>query len=232
MVASRHANGSAGLLATAGVLLAASLLFGGGSSDGPRGLDRRCCARWRRSLRARLRSGGFSLRLRSAARGSRLRCLAGGFVAWNGVTILWSAAPDRSWEYFNRGLVYLAFAVVGSVRRVGRRAAHRRLAARRADRRRPASGRLAGKAVPALYGDYGRLARLRSPVGYWNALALVVVFGLPLALWAATRPRHSRGSCGRAPSSCLYSLARRARPHVLARGRARRRSSRSGCGSR
>ena len=42
------------------------------------------------------------------------------------------------------------------------------------------------------YGDYGRLARLRSPVGYWNALALVVVFGLPTALWAATRARHSR----------------------------------------
>jgi hypothetical protein len=49
---------------------------------------------------------------------------------------------------------------------------------------------LAGKAVPALYDDYGRLARLRSPVGYWNALALVAAFGLPIALWAASR--HSR----------------------------------------
>jgi O-antigen ligase len=46
--------------------------------------------------------------------------------------------------------------------------------------------------VPALYEDYGRLARLRSPVGYWNALALVVAFGVPIALWAATRPRHVR----------------------------------------
>jgi O-antigen ligase len=41
-----------------------------------------------------------------------------------------------------------------------------------------------------LYDDYGRLARLRSPVGYWNALALVAAFGIPIALWAATR--HSR----------------------------------------
>ena len=117
--------------------------------------------------------------------------LAGGFVAWNGVTILWSAAPDRSWEYFNRGLVYLAFAVVGAF--VGSAVAPRivvwllggLIGA-------TCLWALAGKAVPALYGDYGRLARLRSPVGYWNALALVVVFGLPLALWAATRPRHSR----------------------------------------
>src|SRR5207247_500569 len=51
---------------------------------------------------------------------------------------------------------------------------------------------LAGKAVPGLYEDYGRLARLRSPVGYWNALALVMVFGVPVALWAASSGRHSR----------------------------------------
>jgi hypothetical protein len=112
-------------------------------------------------------------------------------VAWNGVTILWSAAPDRSWEYFNRGLVYLAFAVLGAV--VGSAVAPRivvwllggLIGA-------TCLWALAEKAVPALYGDYGRLARLRSPVGYWNALALVVVFGLPTALWAATRPRYSR----------------------------------------
>jgi len=37
------------------------------------------------------------------------------FVAWNGVSIVWSVQPDRSWEYFNRGLVYLAFAALGLV---------------------------------------------------------------------------------------------------------------------
>ena len=35
------------------------------------------------------------------------------FVAWNGISVLWSIEGDRSWAYFNRGLVYLAFAVVG-----------------------------------------------------------------------------------------------------------------------
>ena len=51
---------------------------------------------------------------------------------------------------------------------------------------------LAGKAVPALYEDYGRGRPLRSPVGYWNALALVLVFGLPIALSAASSRRHPR----------------------------------------
>jgi tetratricopeptide (TPR) repeat protein len=176
------------LVATAGVLLAASLLFGGGSSEGP--------VAW---------IGGAAV-LAAAAAGCAallgllpvpaigregLACagLGAAFVVWNAVTILWSPAPDRSWGYFNRGLVYLAFGVVGAF--VGSAVAPRIVAWL-------VGGlvtvtclwALAGKAIPALYEDYGRLARLRSPVGYWNALALVAAFGIPIALWASTR--HSR----------------------------------------
>ena len=180
--------GALALVATAGVLLAASLLFGGGSSEGP--------VAW---------IGGAAV-LAAAAAGCAallgvlpvpaigregLACagLATAFVGWNAVTILWSSAPDRSWGYFNRGLVYLAFGVVGAF--VGSAVAPRIVAWL-------VGGlvtatclwALAGKAIPALYEDYGRLARLRSPVGYWNALALVAAIGIPIALWAATR--HSR----------------------------------------
>src|SRR5207302_137430 len=35
------------------------------------------------------------------------------FVAWQGVSIGWSVLPDRSWDYLNLGLVYLAFAACG-----------------------------------------------------------------------------------------------------------------------
>src|SRR5919201_316582 len=35
------------------------------------------------------------------------------FVCWCGISVLWSIEPDRSWDYLNRGLVYVAFAVVG-----------------------------------------------------------------------------------------------------------------------
>jgi O-Antigen ligase len=176
------------LVATAGALLAAALFFGGGSSDGPvawiggaavlAAAAMGCAALW-----------GVLPVPRLGREGLVCAGLAAAFVLWNAVTILWSSAPDRSWGYFNRGLVYLAFGVVGAF--VGSAVAPRIVAWL-------VGGlvtatclwALAGKAVPALYEDYGRLARLRSPVGYWNALALVAAFGIPIALWAATR--HSR----------------------------------------
>src|SRR5262245_22681527 len=112
-------------------------------------------------------------------------------MVWAGVTVLWSVLPDRSWDYFNRGLGYFAFAVVGAFAgsALSTRAGAWLLGALVSV---TCLWALAGKAVPALYEDYGRLARLRSPVGYWNALALVMVFGLPIALWAASSRRHSR----------------------------------------
>src|SRR6187401_167358 len=106
-------TGALALLATAGVLLAASLLFGGGSSVAP--------VAWigGGAILAAVAASGLVLwgLLPAPAVGREglvFGALAGAFVAWNGVTIVWSAAPDRSWEYFNRGLVYLAFAVVGA----------------------------------------------------------------------------------------------------------------------
>ena len=41
---------------------------------------------------------------------------------------------------------------------------------------------LAGKAIPAVFPDGGRAARLRDPIGYWNALALAADALLVLAL--------------------------------------------------
>jgi tetratricopeptide (TPR) repeat protein len=183
-------TGALALLATAGVLLAASLFLGGGSSDGP--------VAWigAGAILAAVAAVGAALwGLLPAPALDRvgLACagLAAAFVAWNGVTILWSVEPDRSWDYFNRGLVYLAFGVVGAF--VGS-AVSARIVAWLLGGLIAATGlwALAGKAVPALYDGYGRLARLRSPVGYWNALALVAVFGLAIALWAAASPRHAR----------------------------------------
>ena len=119
--------------------------------------------------------------------------LLSAFVVWNGLSILWSYEPDRSWEYFNRGVVYVAFSLVG-------------LAAGALIPRSPrmlAFGvlglfgaallwALAGKVVPNLYPDGERAARLRAPLEYWNALALLCAMTLPLALWAAVRREHAR----------------------------------------
>src|SRR4051812_38917694 len=108
------------------------------------------------------------------------------FVAWNGVSATWSIEGDRSWAYFNRGLVYLPLAVVGLW--LGRwvRGWACVLAGVLAL---PLGWAVLGKAVPAL-GSSGRVARLSSPIGYWNALGLLFAMALPLALWLAARREH------------------------------------------
>ena len=177
------------LLGAAGVLLTVSLFFGGGSGDG-----------WlfwigAGALLVALAAVGAALagafpwpepgRAGLAALG-----LLAAFVLWNGLTMSWSIAPDRSWSYLDRGLVYLAFAVVGL------------FAAAICPRpvRIVAGGlaallggvllwALAGKVVPALFPDGARVARLRNPVGYWNSLALAADLALPLFLWLSARRR-------------------------------------------
>jgi O-antigen ligase len=107
-------------------------------------------------------------------------------VVWDGASIVWSVGPDLSWNATNRTLVYLGFACLGAVVA----APLPRLAAGLALACGATLGwALLAKAVPGLYPDYGRIARLRSPVGYWNALAQVADAALPLGLWVFARRR-------------------------------------------
>jgi len=105
---------------------------------------------------------------------------------WCGLSVAWSNLPDRSWDYANRTLVYAAFAVIGLYLRERTRELALGLAAVLGA---VAVWALAAKAVPSFYDDYGRLARLRAPVGIWNQLALLGDYALPLALWLAWRRR-------------------------------------------
>jgi tetratricopeptide (TPR) repeat protein len=119
--------------------------------------------------------------------------LAGALLAiavWNGLSIAWSIAPDLSWAELDRTLVYVAFVAVGLL-----------LGASWSGAARPAVvalvvafgaavvWALAGKAIPALFDDGGRAARLRDPIGYWNALALAADALLVLALSLAAGSR-------------------------------------------
>ena len=120
--------------------------------------------------------------------GSALWCLAltTALVAWLGVSIAWSVEPDRSWSYFDRGVVYLALLGVGILAGgLVRRAATVAAAELALVVGVVLAVGLAVKVFPSLYPDSERIARLRAPVGYWNALALLFAFGLPLALWLA-----------------------------------------------
>lgn len=114
-----------------------------------------------------------------------------GFVLWQAASIAWSIQPARSWDYANRSLVYLAFAAVGALlggvppRKLAYGAAVLLGAL--------FLWALAAKVVPALYPDYGRLARLRYPLGYWNELALLAAAAVPIGLWLVRRLRLAGG---------------------------------------
>jgi tetratricopeptide (TPR) repeat protein len=123
--------------------------------------------------------------------GARAFLLLSLFVAWGGVSIGWSIAPDRSWGAFNRGLVYLAFALLGLVAAaLLARAATATAAALALLLSAALAWALLGKVFPGLFPDGARVARLRSPVGYWNALALLCALALPLGLWLAAHGRR------------------------------------------
>src|SRR5581483_2375851 len=115
-----------------------------------------------------------------------------GLAVWCGLSVIWSTSPDRTWIYTNRTLVYLAFALVGVL--VGSRVARAHVATAAAVLVALVVGwALLAKCMPALYSDCGRLARLRSPLGYWNELALVCDAGVPFCLWLAVTRRRVEG---------------------------------------
>jgi O-antigen ligase len=114
-------------------------------------------------------------------------------AAWSGLSIAWSVAPDRSWAELDRTLVFAAFLTVGLLLGSSGPAACRRAAAALVIALGAAVlWALAGKAIPALFPDGGRTARLRDPIGYWNALALAADLLLVLALRLAADAGKSR----------------------------------------
>lgn len=107
-------------------------------------------------------------------------------AVWCAASIAWSIEADRSWDYANRTFVYLVFALIGTylAGRIGQLAVG--FAALLGA---VCVWSLAAKVVPALHEDYGRIARLVGPIGYWNALALLGDIALPIGLWLAGRSR-------------------------------------------
>ncbi len=180
---------AAGLLyvTAAGALIAVSLFFGGSLGDGRLfwiGI-------FAEALAFGAVAGGLA-GLWPLAVPSRVGVAAIGlltaFVCWQGVTMIWSIAPDRSWAYLNRGAVYVAFCLLGLVVAANVRMPARAVAGGLAVLLFGVVGwALLGKVFPSLFPDGARVARLRNPIGYWNALALACALALPLGLWLATR---------------------------------------------
>jgi O-antigen ligase/polysaccharide polymerase Wzy-like membrane protein len=122
------------------------------------------------------------------------------FAAWCTLSLLWSVMPDRTWGEVNRAISYalvlvLAMAVGSSARRAIERVAVGLLVVVVA----VALYAFGGKALPGVnihplfdLNHASGIARLRAPLEYWNALALVCVFGVPIAVRIAADTKRRR----------------------------------------
>jgi hypothetical protein len=109
--------------------------------------------------------------------------LLAAFGLWCALSIGWSVMPDRSWQEANRTLAYalvIVLAIVAgcatsrAIERVG--TGYVIVAAA------VALYALAGKVAPGLVDHAGQVSRLRAPLEYWNALAAVCCWGVPVAV--------------------------------------------------
>ncbi|MGH3133897.1 MAG: O-antigen ligase family protein, partial [Gaiellaceae bacterium] len=129
---------------------------------------------------------------RIGASGAVLALVLLAVVAWTGATVWWSIVPDRSWDAFNKSLAFavflgLGFVLAGAGARVVARLGASMLALVTAV---VLTWALVAKAVPSLDPEGDRVARLREPVGYWNALALLADIALGLGLWLGASRGH------------------------------------------
>jgi O-Antigen ligase len=124
------------------------------------------------------------------------------FAAWSGITLAWSVAPDNTWIEVNRALAYALVLVLAIALGASHPRAMERLAV----------GYVIVAALVALYALGGKVApgihigglmnldqtaafsRLRAPLQYWNALALVCVLAIPPALWLAVDSARERAT--------------------------------------
>jgi tetratricopeptide (TPR) repeat protein len=165
------------------------------------------------ALAVLLAAGGWSAlalagRARQPGGGTVLLGVLLATVAWAGLSIVWSVAPDRSWAELDRTLVFAAFLVVGLLLGAsGPNACRWAAAALVTGLGAAVVWALAGKAVPALFPDGGRTARLRDPIGYWNALALAADMLLVLALQLAVAGRSRVAVAGGAMLAYAATVA-------------------------
>jgi hypothetical protein len=111
-------------------------------------------------------------------------------AAWTGATVWWSIVPDRSWDAFNKSAAFAVFLGLGIVLAgVGGRAAARLGASVLAIVTAVVlTWALVAKSIPSLDPEGERVARLREPVEYWNALALIADVAIALGLWLGASP--------------------------------------------
>jgi tetratricopeptide (TPR) repeat protein len=133
---------------------------------------------------------------RAAVAGTALLAL---FAVWTGVTVLWSVAPNQTWIELNRAVMYvlvlgLSIAVGSSLSAAAELAASGFVLVALAVTYYALGQKvLPGLHVPGVFdlNQTAQIPRLQEPFGYWNALALFVSFGVPMALAMTVDVRRS-----------------------------------------
>jgi O-Antigen ligase len=116
-----------------------------------------------------------------------------GFAIWCGISLLWSVAPERTWAHVNRAISYtlvivLAITLASSLPRAPSSMAYGWLLVALVC----ALYAIAGKIIPGVeilgidFNHTANASRLRAPLEYWNALGLVMVLAIPIALRMTT----------------------------------------------
>jgi hypothetical protein len=153
-----------------------------------------------------------TVRVSASRAGVAGAALLAAFACWCGITVLWSVAPDQTWIELNRAISYvlvlcLAIAVGASDDRAVPILAKGFLAIALA----VTVYALGQKLLPGLHisgvldlNQTGSLPRLQEPLGYWNALALFVAMGVPVALALAVDPARTRRA--RLTAGCAVQL--------------------------
>ena len=110
-----------------------------------------------------------------------------GFGVWCAITMLWSVTPDESWLEANRSLAYALVVVLAvGLGTVSGPAIERISTGWLVVASAVAVYALARKVAPGLIAPDEPIARLRAPLQYWNALALVCAMAVPVALRVIT----------------------------------------------
>jgi O-Antigen ligase len=114
------------------------------------------------------------------------------YALFSAISVAWSIAPDLGWLAANRAAEYAAVVAVLLVAAPSvRRAPELAVAALSALALAAVLYALAGKLIPTIsigpvhFDEASEFARLRAPIGYWNALGLLLVIGAPGCIWAA-----------------------------------------------
>jgi hypothetical protein len=142
-----------------------------------------------------------SVSLWPAARVPGAAVIAGGFLAafaaWTGLSAFWAASPENAFNEFDRVLLYLAVLAL-AVAAAPRASSARWLAGLALGLTAIGLLALISRLFPNVFAAPRELAqifpsaerRLSYPVDYWNGLATLVAFALPLLLYFAVHARR------------------------------------------